>query len=61
MGYLQNIGRALMGRYSAASPGYAGATRGRRMMNVAATYQGVNSLALTDGPLLTARTLAYTR
>jgi len=35
--------------------GYNAATNGRRMMNVASSTRGVSSLALADGPMLTAR------
>lgn len=38
-----------------AASGYNAATNGRRMLNVGSTTRGVNSLALSDGPMLTAR------
>ncbi len=56
MGYFRNLANAFLGRPSAMAPsGYNAATSGRRMLGAGSSYRGVNSLALSDGPLLTGR------
>jgi lambda family phage portal protein len=50
------IASAFLGRPMAeTTSGYNAATRGRRTINFGATTRGVSSLALADGPMLTAR------
>ena len=57
MGYLRNLASAFVGKPMAVIPtsGYNAATGGRRLINVGNTTRGVSSLALADGPMLTAR------
>ena len=54
--YLRNIVGAISGKPMAFNTsGYNGATMGRRMVNVATSFRGASSLALSDGIMLTAR------
>ncbi len=54
MGYFRTLAKALTGRPMASTSGYNAATSGRRMLNIVGTTRGINSLALSDGPRLTA-------
>jgi lambda family phage portal protein len=64
-GYFKNLARALAltGRalanstyiYPAGTSGYNSAAMGRRTVTIGSSTRGVSSLALSDGPLLTAR------
>ena len=56
MGYLRNLASAFLGRPVAfTTSGYNAATNGRRLIGVGSSTRGVSSLALSDGPMLTAR------
>lgn len=58
MRYLKNLGTALRGTGRAlmgSTSGFNAATGGRRTLHVGGTVRGVSSLALSDGPLMTAR------
>jgi lambda family phage portal protein len=56
MAYLRNLGLALRGvGRTLMGGGYDAATGGRRTLHMAASMRGMSSLALSDGPLLTAR------
>lgn len=52
---MRGVGRALKGSGAQMSSGYNAATTGRRTLHVAGTSRSVSSLALSDGPVLTAR------
>lgn len=54
MGYWRTLSQAFLGRPMANS-GYNAATGGRRMLTAGRSDRSVNSLALADGPVLTAR------
>jgi lambda family phage portal protein len=62
-GYFKNLARALTGRplagtvynYPTNTSGYNSATMGRRTVTMGMSNRGVSSLALSDGPILTAR------
>jgi len=57
MNFSVSLASAFTGRTLASSTsGYNAATSGRRMIGMGSTSRGVNSLALTDGAMLTART-----
>src|ERR1043166_7170747 len=56
MGYFRNLASAFVGRPVAfTTSGFNAATNGRRLINVGNTTRGISSLALSDGPMLTAR------
>jgi len=62
-GYFKTLAAALTGRltagssyiYPAGTSGYNSAAMGRRTVTIGSSTRGVSSLALSDGPLLTAR------
>jgi lambda family phage portal protein len=56
MGYLRNLGSAFLGRpVASSSSGYNAATGGRRMINAGSSNRSINSLALSNGPMLLGR------
>ena len=55
MNFAQSLASAFLSRPVAATSGYNGATSGRRMIGAGSSTRGVSSLALSDGPMLTAR------
>jgi lambda family phage portal protein len=56
LGYFSNLAQAFLGRPAAwTTSGYNAATSGRRMISAGSSTRGISSLALADGPMLTAR------